>query len=106
MATIDEERIEARRKAQERLAAIKVQNANALQEYAKLKQAETAKTARLRALRLAKEAADRETSTRDAGAQEAAAIAVPPPKPAVRTRSPRATKKPTSSTAHRGQGET
>src|SRR5580765_5081665 len=58
------ERLEARRKAEERLAVIKGQSAKALEDYAKLRQVEAAKTARLRALRLAKDAADKEAASR------------------------------------------
>jgi hypothetical protein len=74
------ERLEARRKAEERLAIVKAQNAKALEDYAKLRQAEVAKTARLRALRLAKEAAEKEGASRapDAAPQKIPETAAAP----------------------------
>lgn len=92
------ERLEARRKAEERLAVVKAQNAKALEDYARLRQVEVAKTSRLRALRLAKEAADREAGI---VAPDTAPdpIAAAPPKRARR-------KTPKSSDQHREQGET
>lgn len=98
------ERLEARRKAEERLAVIKQQNAKALEDYAKQRQVEVAKTARLRALRLAKEAAGKDAPT------PAPAVVAAPPTRALR-RKPR---QPTTSSATnpkgpsplRGQGDT
>lgn len=102
MANIDEERIETRRKAQERLATIKLQNAKALEDYAKMKHAEAAKTARLRALRLAKEAADKAALPRVPDIKTLAAQdAVSSTSPAPKRRAPR-----TPKAALRGQGET
>jgi hypothetical protein len=62
---------EARRKAQEQFAKVKQRDAEALKEREKIQAADAAKTARLRALRLAKEAAD------EAAAAQAAAAAKP-----------------------------
>lgn len=53
---------EARRKAQAKFAKPKSQEGKGLSEYEKAKLATAAKTARLRALRLEKEAAERETA--------------------------------------------
>jgi hypothetical protein len=57
---------EARRKSQERLAADRQRGVQALKDRDKAIVAEAAKTKRLRALRLAKEAADKETADRAA----------------------------------------
>jgi hypothetical protein len=85
------ERLEARRKAEERLAVVKAQNAKALEDYAKARQVEVAKTARLRALRLARDAAEPETAANPVPDT----VAVPPapeasaaPKRAKRRKSP------------------
>ncbi len=67
---------EARRRAEERFVKIKQQEQDAVHarnDLEKLRQVEAAKIARLRALRLAKEAADK----------AAAALAPPPPPPPV-----------------------
>lgn len=64
---------EARRKSQERLAADRQRAVQALKDRDKALAAEAAKTQRLRALRLAKEASDK------AGAAPAAAIETPAP---------------------------
>lgn len=50
---------EARRKAQEHFDKVKRHDAEIVKEREKLQQADAEKTARLRALRLAKEAADK-----------------------------------------------
>jgi hypothetical protein len=63
---------EARRKSQERLAADRQRGAQALKDRDKAAVAEAAKTQRLRALRLAKEAADKETADRAATNKAAA----------------------------------
>jgi hypothetical protein len=55
---------EARRKSQERLAADRQRGVQALKDRDQAAVAEAAKTKRLRALRLAKEAADKETAAR------------------------------------------
>ena len=91
------ERLEARRKAEERLAVIKGQNAKALEDYSKLRQIEAAKTARLRALRLAKEAADKEAS----GNAPAAAPPAPkaPPTALAAPKRPRRRKSPQPATS-------
>ncbi len=70
---------EARRKAQEQLAKIKQRDAAAVQESRKAQREEDEKTIRLRALRLAREAADKQ-----AAAEKAAQPAKP--KPASRKR--------------------
>lgn len=57
---------EARRKSQERLAADRQRGVQALKDRDKAMVAEAAKTKRLRALRLAKEAADKESADRAA----------------------------------------
>ena len=67
------ERLEARRKSEEKTAMVKAQNRKALDDHAKAQQVEAAKTARLRALRLAKEAADLAAQARDAAAPAPAA---------------------------------
>ncbi len=54
--------IEARRKAEERFAKANEQSAAALRDKQKAEAVESAKTSRLRALRLAKEAADKEAA--------------------------------------------
>lgn len=51
-----------RRKSQERLELMRREASEAMKEHHLAKQAEDAKTARLRALRLAKEAADQEAA--------------------------------------------
>ena len=66
---------EARRKAEDRFKRAKQRDVEAQSAYAdlaKVQQAEAAKTDRLRALRLAKEAADAETAAQ-AAAEKAAA---------------------------------
>jgi hypothetical protein len=68
----------ARRKAQEKFAAVKRRDAEARKDRDKVVAATVAKTERLRALRLAKEAADR----------EAAAAAPPAKKAAPRRKAP------------------
>jgi len=67
----------ARRKAQEKFAAVKQRDADARRDRDKAAAAAIAKTERLKALRLAKEAADRE-----------AAAAAPPVKKATRRKTP------------------
>jgi hypothetical protein len=67
---------EARRKAQEQLAKIKQRDAAALQEARKAQRAEDDKTARLRVLRLAREAADKEAAA-DKAVQAAKPKAMP-----------------------------
>jgi hypothetical protein len=67
---------EARQRAEERFARLKQRDDDARKAYEELErsqQAEAAKTARLRALRLAKEAADIEAANRAAVARAAAA---------------------------------
>lgn len=68
---------EARRKSQERLAADRARGVQALKDRDKAAVAEAAKTQRLRALRLAKEASDKESADRAATLKAAAK-----PKPA------------------------
>lgn len=63
---------EARRKSQERLAADRQRGAQALKEREVAQAAEMAKTQRLRALRLAKEASDKEAAARMAAIKAAA----------------------------------
>jgi|GEM_PF-6290016 hypothetical protein len=65
---------EARRKAHAQFAKPKAGEAKGLSDYEKAKRATAAKTARLRALRLEKEAADRETT------EKAVAAGGKPPK--------------------------
>ncbi len=60
---------EARRKAQEHFDKVKHHDAEIVKEREKLQQADAEKTARLRALRLAKEAADKAAAA-VAGAQQ------------------------------------
>jgi hypothetical protein len=60
----------SRQQAEERFKSTKKVDLKA-PEADSLRQAEVAKTARLRALRLAKEAADKETATREAAAARA-----------------------------------
>ena len=67
----------ARRKAQEKFAAAKQRDSDVRKDRDKALAASIAKTARLKELRLAKEAADR----------EAAAVEKPAKKPAARRRS-------------------
>jgi hypothetical protein len=108
------ERLEARRKAEERLAVIKGQNAKALEDYTKLRQIEAAKTARLRALRLAKEAADKEASDNAPAAAppapKASPTALAAPKRPRRSKSPKPATpdaaNPTSASSQREQGGT
>ena len=61
----------SRRRAEERFKSTKKADSKTPKADDTFRQAETAKTARLRALRLAKEAADRETASRDAAATQA-----------------------------------
>ncbi|MBE0533728.1 MAG: hypothetical protein IH626_23135 [Rhodospirillales bacterium] len=65
---------EARRRAHAQFAKPKAGEAKGLSDYEKAKRATAAKTVRLRALRMEKEAADREV------AEKAAAAGVKPPK--------------------------
>ena len=60
-----------RRRAEERFKSTKKADAKTPQAADTLRQAEVVKTARLRALRLAKEAADKEIANRAAAAAEA-----------------------------------
>jgi hypothetical protein len=60
-----------RRRAEERFKSTKKADSKTPTADETLRQAEAAKTARLRALRLAKEAADKETASRDAAAAQA-----------------------------------
>jgi hypothetical protein len=68
----------ARRKAQDQFAKVKQRDAEALKDREKVQAAEAAKTARLRALRLAKEAIDKEAADKEASEKAAAAAAKPP----------------------------
>jgi hypothetical protein len=61
----------SRRRAEERFKSTKKTDSKTPTADETLRQAEAAKTARLRALRLAKEAADKETASRDAAAARA-----------------------------------
>jgi hypothetical protein len=61
----------SRRRAEERFKSTKKADSKTPKADDTLRQAEAAKTARLRALRLAKEAADKETASRDAAAAQA-----------------------------------
>jgi hypothetical protein len=61
----------SRRRAEERFKSTKKVDLKEAPEADSLRQAETAKTARLRVLRLAKEAADKETANREAAAAKA-----------------------------------
>ena len=63
----------ARRKAQDQFAKVKQRDAEALKDREKVQAAEAAKTAQLRALRLAKEASDREAAAK-AAAEKAAVV--------------------------------
>ena len=72
---------EARRKSQERLAADRARGVQALKDRDKAAVAEAAKTQRLRALRLAKEASDKESADR-AATIAATVKAAAKPKPA------------------------
>ena len=63
----------ARRKAQEKFAATKQRDADVRKDRDKALAASISKTARLKALRLAKEAADRETAAADKPAKKTAA---------------------------------
>jgi hypothetical protein len=67
----------ARRKAQDQFAKVKQRDADALKDREKVQAAEAAKTARLRALRLAKEAIDKDTAEKEAAEKAAAAAAKP-----------------------------
>jgi hypothetical protein len=69
----------ARRKAQDQFAKVKQRDAEALKDREKVEAAEAAKTARLRALRLAKEAVDKEVADKEAAEKAAAAAAKPAP---------------------------
>lgn len=60
---------EARRKAHSQFNKPKTKEGKGLSEYEKARQATAAKTARLRALRLEKEAADRESAAQAAAAK-------------------------------------
>ena len=102
------ERLEARRKAEERLAVIKGQNAKALEDYARLRQVEVAKTARLRALRLAKEAADKDAASQAPAAAPPAVEAPEAPKRPRRAKQPATPNaiNPKSASALRKQGGT
>ena len=60
----------SRRRAEEQFKTTKKANPKAPKADDPARQAEAAKTARLRALRLAKEAADKETASRDAAAAQ------------------------------------
>lgn len=81
---------EARRRAEERFVKIKQQEQDAVHarnDLEKQRQVEAAKIARLRALRLAKEAADRATAAHAPAAHAPAPPATKPPaKPAARTK--------------------
>lgn len=80
---------DARRRAEERFARLKQRGEEARTAYAdleKLQQAEAAKTERLRALRLAKEAADTAAATRAAAAKAAASRAAAERKAAARAK--------------------
>lgn len=61
----------SRRRAEERFKSTKKADSKTPTADETLRQAEAAKTARLRALRLAKEAADKDTANRDAAAARA-----------------------------------
>jgi hypothetical protein len=61
----------SRRRAEERFKSTTKADSKTPKADDTLRQAEAAKTARLRALRLAKEAADKETASRDAAAAQA-----------------------------------
>ena len=109
------ERLEARRKAEERLAVVKAQGAKALEDYAKVRQAEVAKTARLRALRLAKDAAELKSADRAGAvpdpvtpAPEAPALEVtaPPKRAPARRPRPETSTNPKGRAPSRGQGKT
>jgi hypothetical protein len=79
----------ARRRAEERFARVKQRDEEARTAYAereKLQQAENAKTDRLRALRLAKEAADADAAGRAAAAKTAAAQAAAERKASARSK--------------------
>ena len=86
MVKLDEIRAETRRKAQERLAAIKQENTKSMQEYERQRKAESAKTSRLRELRLAKEAVDRKNGVVPAPAPVIPPAAKLPAKAAARPR--------------------
>jgi hypothetical protein len=62
----------ARRKAQEQFAAVKRRDAEARRDRDKVSAAAVSKTERLRALRLAKEAADREAAAAEPPVKKAA----------------------------------
>jgi len=61
----------SRRQAEERFKSPRKPDSKTPEAADSLRQAEAAKTARLRALRLAKEAADKETANREAAAARA-----------------------------------
>jgi hypothetical protein len=82
---------EARQRAEERFTRLKQRDEDARKAYEELdriQQAESAKTARLRALRLAKEAADTEAANRAAAAKAASAQATAERKAATRRAKP------------------
>jgi hypothetical protein len=82
---------EARQRAEERFSRLKQRDEDARKAYEELErvqQAEAAKTERLRALRLAKEAADAEAASRAAAAKAAAAQAAAERKVAARRAKP------------------
>lgn len=86
MVKLDEIRAETRRKAQERLAAIKQESNKSMQEYERQRRAEAAKTTRLRELRLAKEAVDRKNGVVPGPAPVVPPTAKPPAKAVARPR--------------------
>ena len=69
MSTRDARNEEARRKAQEKFAKIQQRDAESLKEKEQAFAAITAKTARLRALRLAKERTEKEAAERAAASR-------------------------------------
>jgi hypothetical protein len=72
MANTDERRDQARRKAQNHFAASEQRDASVRKEIEKERAVSAAKTAKLRALRLAKEASDKEAAGRLAAETAAA----------------------------------
>ncbi len=83
---------DARRRAQEQFAKTKQRNADTLKDRERVRQATAAKTARLRALRLAKEAADKEALARDAAEKATSAKDATALKAAARRKSARVAK--------------
>ena len=81
-ASVPRDRDGARRKAQNHFAASEVRDTLVKQEVARERAQNDAKTAKLRALRLAKEEADRE-------AAKLAALNAPPPKAKAKTKTVR-----------------